>query len=111
MLNGGCAGKPCLTGANVPSAEAGVTALQVLYNDEGRDGSSVHKQMVAQCCFDPSRGHLCVAVKAEGGVLGCFAPGKQPSPRCGVLISESAGLAVCSVRLWMMAGCRCTPCS
>eukprot|EP00891_Asterochloris_glomerata_P007776 jgi/Astpho2/7776/fgenesh1_pg.00117_%23_7_t len=54
---------------------------RVLYNDEGRDGSSVHKQMVGQCCFDPSRGHLCVAVKAEGGVLGCFAPGKQPSPR------------------------------
>lgn len=54
---------------------------EVLYNDEGRDGSSVHKQMVGQCCFDPSRGHLCVAVKAEGGVLGCFAPGKQPSPR------------------------------
>lgn len=54
--------------------------LQVVYN-EMKGNEEVHKSGSGQCCFDPHRGHLCVAMKPQGGMFACFGGSKHPSPR------------------------------
>ncbi|KAK9817315.1 hypothetical protein WJX72_012543 [[Myrmecia] bisecta] len=55
-------------------------ACEVVYNDH-KDGGMTRKIVAGACCFDPSRGHLCVATRKEGGPFACFASSHMPSPR------------------------------
>ena len=50
-----------------------------MYNDSA--SGQVHKGLPGQCCFDPHRGHLCVALRPQGGPFACFGGGKHQSPR------------------------------
>lgn len=54
--------------------------MQIVHNDSKVSGD-VHKSSSGQCCFDPHRGHLCVAMKPSGGMFACFGGSKHPSPR------------------------------
>ena len=53
--------------------------VQVVYNDTA--SGPAHKASSGQCCFDPHRGHLCVALKPQGGPFACFGGSKHQSPR------------------------------
>ena len=53
--------------------------LQVVYNDIA--SGQAHRRSAGQCCFDPHRGHLCVALKPSGGPFACFGGSKHQSPR------------------------------
>lgn len=53
--------------------------MQVVYNDS--QSGQAHKSSTGQCCFDPHRGHLCVALKPQGGPFACFGSSKHASPR------------------------------
>ncbi|KAL3152213.1 hypothetical protein ABBQ32_001299 [Trebouxia sp. C0010 RCD-2024] len=52
---------------------------EVVYNDNV--SGQAHKASAGQCCFDPHRGHLCVAMKPQGGPFACFGGNKHASPR------------------------------
>lgn len=53
--------------------------MQVVFNDSM--SGQAHKASAGQCCFDPHRGHLCVALKPQGGPFACFGGNKHASPR------------------------------
>lgn len=53
--------------------------MQVVYNDS--TSGQAQKSSTGQCCFDPHRGHLCVALKPQGGPFACFGSSKHASPR------------------------------
>ena len=50
----------------------------MVYNDNA--SGQAHKAS-GQCCFDPHSGHLCVALKPQGGPFACFGGNKHQSPR------------------------------